>query len=73
MLTPTAFTQRYGVPGPDVSRSPRLAALRLLTDSEAPVRLAGIDGTDLGGRTVVNPKSAMGAALIFETARTGAR
>jgi hypothetical protein len=69
MLTPTAFSQRYAVPAPDVSRGARLAALRLLTDAEALASLADIGGINRGGRTVIGPENAMGAVLIFEAAR----
>jgi len=72
VLTPAAFTQRYGVLAPDVSRGARLAAFRIQAKDagllDALPEQAGIAGISPGGRTVIGPGDAMGAALIFEVA-----
>jgi len=77
MLTPVAFTRRFGVKAPDVSGSPRLAAIRLATDNmsalEAMPEQAGIAGIFAGNPTVVGSGDAMGAVLIFEAAVGEAR
>jgi Glyoxalase-like domain len=77
MLTPAAFTRRFGVKAPDVSASPRLAALRFATDNmsalEAMPEQAGIAGIFAGNPTVVGSGDAMGAVLIFEAAAREAR
>ena len=77
MLTPAAFTRRFGVSAPDVSAGPRLAALRFATDDmralEAIPEQAGIAGIFAGNPTVVGPGDAMGAVLIFEVAAREAR
>jgi catechol 2,3-dioxygenase-like lactoylglutathione lyase family enzyme len=70
MLTPAAFTRRFGVKAPDVSASPRLAALRFnvadMSVLEALPEQAGIAGVSTGNPTVVGSGDAMGAVLIFE-------
>jgi catechol 2,3-dioxygenase-like lactoylglutathione lyase family enzyme len=70
MLTPAAFTRRFGVKAPDVSASPRLAALRFsvadMSVLEAIPEQAGIAGVSVGNPTVVGSGDAMGAVLIFE-------
>jgi len=53
MLTPAAFLRRYGITAPDVSRGPRLAALRFAL-------AAGKRGA------VIGPADAMGAVLVLE-------
>jgi catechol 2,3-dioxygenase-like lactoylglutathione lyase family enzyme len=77
MLTPVAFTRRFGVEPPDVSRGPRLAALRFAIDDtsvlEAMPEQAGIAGIFAGNPTVVGSRDAMGAVLIFEAAAREAR
>ena len=76
MLTPAAFTRRFGVNAPDVSASPRLAALRFATDNMSALEMpeqAGIAGIFAGNPTAVGPGDAMGAVLIFEAAVRGAR
>ncbi|HZP70488.1 MAG TPA: VOC family protein [Pseudolabrys sp.] len=77
VLTAAAFTQRYGVKAPDVSRGARLAALRFQAKDagllEALPEQAGIAGISPGGLTVIGPGDAMGAVLIFEAARSQAR
>jgi catechol 2,3-dioxygenase-like lactoylglutathione lyase family enzyme len=70
MLTPVAFTRRFGVKAPDVSAGPRLAALRFsvadMSVLEAIPEQAGIAGVSAGNPTVVGSGDAMGAVLIFE-------
>jgi len=70
VLTPSAFLRRYGVVAPDVSRGPRLAALRLFaTDADrlqAVPELAGLAGLYSGNATVIGREDALGAVLIFE-------
>jgi catechol 2,3-dioxygenase-like lactoylglutathione lyase family enzyme len=70
MLTPAAFTRRFGVKAPDVSASPRLAALRFsvadMSVLEAIPEQAGIAGVSVGNPMVVGSGDAMGAVLIFE-------
>ena len=77
MLTPAAFTRRFGVKAPDVSASPRLAALRFATDDisalEAMPEQAGIAGIFAGNPTVIGSGDAMGAVLIFEATAREAR
>ena len=73
MLTPAAFTRRFGVKAPDVSGGPRLAGLRFsvgdLSLLEAVPEQAGIAGICAGNPTVIGPADAMGATLIFEAAQ----
>ena len=70
ILTPANFTRRFGVNAPDVSRGPRLAALRFgvadMSLLEALPEQAGIAGISAGNPTVVGSDDAMGAVLIFE-------
>jgi catechol 2,3-dioxygenase-like lactoylglutathione lyase family enzyme len=70
VLTPAAFTRRFGVKAPDVSAGPRLAALRFsvadMSVLEAIPEQAGIAGVSVGNPTVVGSGDAMGAVLIFE-------
>jgi hypothetical protein len=72
-LMPHAFLRRYGVVAPDVSRGPRLAALRLFVADadrvQALPELAGIAGLYAGNAAVVGREDAMGAVLVFEPAR----
>jgi len=53
LLTPAAFVRDYGVSPPDISRGPRLAALRLAASGG-------------GKRTVIGPADAKGAVLVLE-------
>ena len=73
VTTPAAFTARYGVPAPDVSRSARLAALRFTVVDASLLQglpeLAGIAGVNADDPTVIGPDDAMGAVMVFETAR----
>jgi len=77
MLAPANFTHRFGVSAPEVSRSPRLAALRVgvanMSLLEAVPEQAGIAGIFVGNPRVVGPNDAMGAALIFEPVAREAR
>lgn len=73
VLTPAAFTGRYGVAAPDSSRGFRLAALRI---SVADLSLlqglpdqAGLAGTEPADHVVVGAADATGAVLVFERAR----
>ena len=72
VLTPSAFTQRYGVVAADVSHGARLAAIRFQARDvallEALPQQAGIAGINPGGSTVIGRDDAMGAVLIFEVA-----
>lgn len=73
VMTPAAFTQRYGISPPDVSHGARLAALRFSIAD--PSRLAGlpseagIAGLYAGNGAVIGPEDAAGATLVFETSR----
>jgi hypothetical protein len=73
LMTPAAFTSRYGVAAPDVSRGARLAALRFAVADpgllQAVPAVAGLAGLDAGGPIVIGANDAMGAALVFETGR----
>jgi hypothetical protein len=77
MLTPAAFTRRFGVQSPDVSRGPRLAALRFAVGDtsllQAAPEQAGIAGISAGSPTVIGPTDAMGATLVFEAAQAKGR
>lgn len=72
-VTPNVFVSRYGITAPDVARGARLAALRFAV---ADVSLlqglpigAGIGGVYGGGPIVIGPQDAMGAVMVFESAR----
>jgi len=73
VLTPAAYTARYGLAPPDLKRGPRLAALRFAVSEpsrlQAAPELAGIAGLYVGSPTVIGPPDAMGATLVFERAR----
>ena len=73
VIQPAAFLHRFGVKSPDVSRGPRLAALRFAArDAEllqAAPELAGIAGLYAGNAAVIGAEDAMGAVLVFEQAR----
>jgi hypothetical protein len=73
VVTPDAFVRRFGVAAPDVSRGPRLAALRFAAADasllQAVSELAGIAGLYAGNPAVVGSEDAMGAVLVFEPAR----
>ena len=73
VVTPAAFTGRYGVAPPDVSRGARLAALRFAVADPSLMQgvpeLAGLAGLYAGSPTVIGADDAMGAALVFEAGR----
>jgi catechol 2,3-dioxygenase-like lactoylglutathione lyase family enzyme len=73
LLTPAAFTGRYGVAPPDVSRGARLAAIRFAVADPSLMQsvpeLAGLAGVYAGSPTVIGADDAMGATLIFEAGR----
>jgi catechol 2,3-dioxygenase-like lactoylglutathione lyase family enzyme len=73
MTTPAAFTRRYGVAAPDISRGARLAAIRFATADasllQAAPELAGIAGLYAGNAAVIGPQDAAGAVLVFEPGR----
>jgi len=72
VTTPDAFLRRFGVAAPDVSRGPRLAAIRF-TAADASLlqnvpELAGLAGLYAGNAAVIGAEDAMGAVLVFESA-----
>jgi hypothetical protein len=73
MTTPEAFTHRYGVVAPNVSRGARLAAIRFtVADAgllQAAPELAGIAGVYAGNPAIIGADDALGAVIIFEPAR----
>jgi hypothetical protein len=73
MTTPAAFTRRFGVAAPDVSRGARLAAIRFtVADAELlqnVPELAGIAGLYAGNAAIIGADDALGAVIIFEPAR----
>jgi hypothetical protein len=73
VLTPAAFTGRYGVAAPGTGRGARLAALRFavedLTSLQGVPEEAGMAGAGPSGRVVIGAADAMGAVLVFERAR----
>jgi len=70
VMSPAAFTRRFGVAAPDTSRSARLAAIRFtMADAsllQAAPELAGIAGLYAGNPAVIGTGDAMGAVLVFE-------
>jgi len=73
MTTPAAFTRRFGVAAPDVSRGARLAAIRFaVADAEllqAAPELAGIAGVYAGNPAIIGADDALGAVIVFEPGR----
>lgn len=73
MMTPAAFTGRYGVAPPGLARGARLAAIRFAVADpgllQAVPELAGLAGVDAGGPVVIGADDAMGATLVFEAGR----
>jgi hypothetical protein len=73
VLTPAAYTARYGMAAPNLARGPRLAAVRFAVAEpsrlQAAPELAGIAGLYVGSPTVIGPPDAMGATFVFERAR----
>jgi catechol 2,3-dioxygenase-like lactoylglutathione lyase family enzyme len=70
VMTPAAFTRRFGVAAPDTSRGARLAAIRFaVADAsllQAAPALSGIAGLYAGNPAVIGTGDAMGAVLVFE-------
>src|SRR5262249_5739093 len=67
VLTPSAFTSRFGVSAPDISGGARLTALRFLVTAPSLLAKApGIGGAHTGDITVIGQDDAMGAVLVFE-------
>ncbi len=70
VMTPAAFTRRFGVAAPDTSRGARLAAIRFaVADAsllQAAPELAGIAGLYAGNPAVIGTGDAMGAVLVLE-------
>ena len=73
VVTAPAFTHRYGVVAPDVSRGARLAALRFAVTEpsllQSAPEIAGLAGLYVGNPTVIGAEDAMGATMVFERAR----
>lgn len=73
ITTPAAFTRRFGVKAPDVSRGARLAAIRFtVADAsllQAAPELAGIAGLYAGNLAIIGADDALGAVIIFEPSR----
>lgn len=73
VTTPADFLRRFGVKPPDVSGGARLAALRLTVAHpsrlQAVPELAGMAGLYVGNAAVIGSEDAMGAVLVFESAR----
>ena len=72
VTTPDAFLRRFGVAAPDVTRGPRLAAIRF-TAADASLlqnvpELAGLGGLYAGNAAVIGADDARGAVLVFESA-----
>jgi hypothetical protein len=74
-IDPAAFTADFDFLPPDITRSARLAALRVaVRDLEAAatvLRASGIAACNHMGRLIVGPQSALGATLVFEPLRAG--
>lgn len=70
VMTPAAFTRRFGVAAPDTSCGARLAAIRFtVADAsllQAAPALAGIAGLCAGNPAVTGTGDAMGAVLVLE-------
>jgi hypothetical protein len=72
IMDPDAFHLHFGVKAPDVSNGARLAAIRFGAASVSAVqdalKRASLAATEVLGRIVVGPGTAMGATLVFEPA-----
>jgi len=70
VTTPATFLRRFGVKPPQMTRGPRLAALRLVVAQpsrlQAAPELAGIAGLYVGNAAIIGSEDAMGATLVFE-------
>jgi catechol 2,3-dioxygenase-like lactoylglutathione lyase family enzyme len=73
VITPAAFTRRFGVVPPETSGGARLAAIRFsVADAsllQAVPEFAGIAGLYAENPAVIGADDAMGAVLVFESAR----
>jgi catechol 2,3-dioxygenase-like lactoylglutathione lyase family enzyme len=73
VVTPAAFTARYGVVGPDAVAGMRLAAIRFAVADASLMQdvpeLAGVAGVYAESTAIIGANDAMGAVLIFEQAR----
>jgi catechol 2,3-dioxygenase-like lactoylglutathione lyase family enzyme len=73
ILTPEAFTRRYGVAAPDTSSGARLAAVRFAAADagllQSVPQLSGMAGLYAGNPAVIGMEDAMGAVLVFEPGR----
>jgi Glyoxalase-like domain len=72
VLTPAAYTARFGVIAPNLDHGPRLAALRFAVADASLLQglpeQAGIAGLSTGNAATVGHEDAMGAVLVFEPA-----
>lgn len=70
VMTPAAFTRRFGVAAPDMSRGARLAAIRFVAADasllQSAPEFAGMAGLYAGNAAVISAEDAMGAVLVFE-------
>jgi len=73
MMTPAAFAGRFGVPAPDTVRGARLAALQFAVPDTGAVKSAlegaGIEAVTANSSVILGPQAAIGAVLVFATAR----
>lgn len=73
IVTPTAFTAHYGVAAPGTARGARLAAIRFTVADASLLQnlseFAGIAGLYAGNAAVIGADDAMGAVIVFESAR----
>lgn len=72
VVTPQAFTRRFGVVAPNPAHGARLAAIRLATANPAALQaappFAGLAGLYAGNGAVIAASDALGAVLVFEPA-----
>ena len=70
VMTPAAFTHRFGVAAPDMSRGARLAAIRFIAADasllQSAPEFAGMAGLYAGNAAAIGAEDAMGAVLVFE-------
>jgi catechol 2,3-dioxygenase-like lactoylglutathione lyase family enzyme len=70
MMDRTAFVSHFGAEPPDLSRGPRLAALRFgvrdFSATVATLQKSEMRATVRMGRIVVGPDTALGATIVFE-------
>ncbi|HTQ83329.1 MAG TPA: VOC family protein [Pseudolabrys sp.] len=70
VMTPGAFTRRFGVAAPDMRRGARLAAIRFIAADasllQSAPEFAGMAGLYAGNAAVIGAEDAMGAVLVFE-------